>query len=319
MSKIALVIGNSNYGEDDVSGRQDAILMNTALKQLGFTWTKQVPDGDLVTIRAALKDFKDQMDGASVVVFFYSGHGFQLDRKNYLYPIDGTLDSLGSLSLDEVQVVLGFASNTAVKLVILDACRTEKGLPDGAPQGFDQEQAPPLPGSLYAFAAGPNLVAASGKPDGTSPYTAALLRHIREPGLSLGDLFGTVLAELMKVGQSPAFLNNGVPLGFFLRDPVTVNARVDQADDDLILVLPGGIALDANDQKEKVLTLKSGDNPISLLVFNEKTFHNGQSWEKTEGWEYDLKVTLPDGSVVPFTDSEDVVFKDGPHHGSCSK
>src|SRR4051794_10638599 len=46
-NRIALVMGNTAYGGDDVSGRTDALAMADYLTQIGFTVLPPVLDGDL--------------------------------------------------------------------------------------------------------------------------------------------------------------------------------------------------------------------------------------------------------------------------------
>jgi hypothetical protein len=326
-TRFAVVIGNSNYPGEEVSGEKDARAMEQYLKQLDFTVLEPVLNGSREQMINRLKDLGPLIRGrASVVVFFYSGHGYQQDHENYLMPVGGSIDPASSVPLRRVQEELALAPDGAIKLILLDACRDEQNLPKGALRGFDQSQAPSLPHTLYAFATGPNQSAPSGTALGFSPYTSALLEHLRDPGLELVDLLDQVHTRLEKRGQLPSFVNYGVPGTFTLRAPVLVRAKVEKADDDLLVILNDKIVLDANEASERDLRLNAGRNDLTLLVSNGKTFHNGQTWERTEGWSYDLALSRPDGTEILCSDNGQPVrcfkdqgetepFKDGPHHG----
>src|SRR6478609_3517467 len=111
MNKIALVIGNSNYGDDNtVSGVEDAKAIAECLEQqLGFEMLPSVLDGNLQAAKDALDNFGKKIRAADVVVFFYSGHGFQSEGKNYLLPPGGSVSTAGALLLDDVLQRLGRA------------------------------------------------------------------------------------------------------------------------------------------------------------------------------------------------------------------
>lgn len=325
--RYALVIGNSRYGgNNDVSGYKDALAMDDHLKDLDFE-VILVPNGDMAAMTKGLEDLKEKLGQASVVVFFFAGHGFQVDRQNYLVPINSgnTVDPRNSLALNTVKQTLALASG-AVKLVILDACRTEKRLAEGAKQGLAEP--PDLDDTLYAYATGTDETAESGSADGQSPYTTAVLRYLGEPGLTFFEILDKARSDLIRdYGQAPTQFNSGVPSDFRLRDAVFVDAEVDErVDDDLIVVLNGKVVLSAKQQLKQRLFLKAGDNDLILMVANGNSFHQGQTWERAEGWGYEMTLRAPERQKVTcleedrevpcsFEGHEEVPFKSGPHHG----
>jgi len=319
-ARIALVIGNSLYGGgEEISGTRDAIDMKDYLEQLGFTVLEPVLNGGLADMEKALTNLKSQIAGASVVVFFYSGHGYQVNGRNFLMPIGGSIEPSSSLPLQSVEQIL-IRAPEALKLVILDACRDQKKLPPEALAGFAEPTKPPRR-IIYAFAASSGSRAASGSTkDDRSPYTTALLRHLREPGLEIREFLARVNADVTRDSggrQRPIVVGlDELPEGFFMRPPVVIQAKISKADDDLLVLLHGEIALAASRQRERELRLKAGDNPFALLVANGKSFHNNHDWDVTEGWNYEMKLELPDGTEEVFQDNgESTPFKDGPHHG----
>jgi hypothetical protein len=333
--RYALVIGNSNYTtREKISGFEDGRLMKEYLEQLHFTFVKFVPDGTKSEMEAALEEFSKRISRASLVIFFYSGHGFQVRDRNYLLPTDGTINSAdpGRMAMPLLDVVakLGLADQ-AIKLIILDACRDDRQRPTNVNPGLAKLPAPPEK-TTYAFAAAYGQVAASGPQDSLSPYSAALLNHLREAGLAVRDLFVQVRSEVLDKSngaQEPRSEGlDAVPADLYLRDPVIIKTDIfDGPDDDLLVLLNGDIALNwgADERQNVPLRLKAGPNKLLILASNQKTFRNGQTWERTEGWHYGMNLLGEDGSELPclegvrrvpcFTGEEEVPFKDGPHHG----
>jgi hypothetical protein len=325
--RYALVIGNSHYGGgEEVSGVEDARRMKKALLQLGFDDVSIVTDGSRDQMLRSLDELGRRIRQAAVVVFFFSGHGFQSGAENYLMPVDGSVYPQSSLPLARVKIALNQAPNDAIKLVFLDACRNVKQLPPGA-QGLKEEQAPASPRTLYAFAAGPGEVTPARAASEVSPYSDALLHYMKEPGIKITELLDKVSSDLTLRGVLPSYVINSVPPDFYLRDPVLVRAEVDNVDGDLLVVVNGEVALNSNEQSRTMLPLKAGHNELRLLMSKGKSFHNGQSWSITEGWSYSLKIGLsatggiscqgPGQSGYCFSGHEESPFKDGPHHGGA--
>ncbi len=131
-----------------------------------------------------LKDFKDSLDDYDVALFYFAGHGIQVDGANYLLAIDTDCSSsiyvkYSSLSLDKV---LDCMDNSSVltKIVILDACRNNpwerSWNRDISARGLASVYAPK--GTIIGFATSPGEVASDGGVGRNGAYTAALLQHI---------------------------------------------------------------------------------------------------------------------------------------------
>ena len=355
--RYALVIGNSYSGTERVSGRKDAETMGSYLCELGFNVLSPVYNGTGERMRLALTELEGKIGDAEVVLFFYSGHGFQYNDVNYFLPINFTVDLSRldlNISLDEVMRSLSKAPDPASKLVFLDACRTsaevrvENGGVLGTVQGWREGLAKPPENApkrtLFAYAASYNQPAVSGPPNGYSPYTAALLESIREPGLEIRDLLARVHAEVLKKTkrrQTPKEEGIGaLPDRLYLRPPVSVTMKIGQADDDLLVLLNGEVVRSFRQNQEALaegrelapVELKAGENDLLLMVYNQRSYRNAQVWNKAEGWNYQLQLSRPDGSIrivgqdggryrcpngqdICLQGGEEVPFKDGPHHG----
>lgn len=213
--RVALVMGNSAYRTVAPlpNPANDARLMAEALKSLGFELVGGRALTDLAgkaDMEQAVQRFGEMVKGAAVGVFFYAGHGVQVDGKNYLVPVGANVAARTQIKyqLLDADYVLDemAAAGTQVNVVVLDACRNnpfgDRGLRDVA-AGLAQIMAPK--GTLLAYSTAPGRTAADGAGN-NSPFTQALARHIRTPGLRIDDVFMRVGVEVeQKTGgeQSP--------------------------------------------------------------------------------------------------------------------
>jgi len=217
--RVALVIGNSGYKNtvELTNPSHDATDVAAALRTLGF----EVVFGDNLDRHGtedALQRFTRLARGADVALFFYAGHGMQFGGRNYLMPIDAQLQDEVSVryemtAMDDVREAL--QASPGVKIMILDACRNNplaerlsrsiasktRAIP--VVQGFSPVA--PDDGMLVEYSTQPNQVADDGTAH-NSPFTAALLTHLKEPGLEIGTMFRRVGNDVYKAtngAQSP--------------------------------------------------------------------------------------------------------------------
>ena len=89
MDRIALVIGNSDYSNVGKlnNPKNDANDIASILCKLNFDVTK-IMDASLIDIQQAVNDFLQALDEYAVGLFYYAGHGMQIDGKNYIIPVD---------------------------------------------------------------------------------------------------------------------------------------------------------------------------------------------------------------------------------------
>ena len=167
---------------------------------------KQADDLDRVAMEEALADFSDMAAGADIALVFYAGHGMEVDRRNYLIPVDAKLETdrrvpFETVSLDHVMDALDGVKG--VRIVLLDACRNNPfstsmkmtSSSRSAERGLARIEA--SKGTLISFSAKEGTVAADGQ-GRNSPYTAALLSNLKTPGLEIGLLFRKVRDSVLK-------------------------------------------------------------------------------------------------------------------------
>jgi Caspase domain len=198
--RIALVVGNSNYQNVARLNNpsSDARLMADTLRALGFAIVGNGAQVDLdkAAFDNAVRTFGRQLQGAEVGLFYYAGHGLQVRGANYLVPVDANPVREADLDfeLEDVGLVLRQmeGAGTRLNIVFLDACRNNpfggRGL-RALETGLAQMRAPE--GTLISFATQPGSVAQDGS-NGHSPFTAALARTIRKPGLGIFDALNEV-------------------------------------------------------------------------------------------------------------------------------
>ena len=205
--RVALVVGNSDYRYTTGlrNPRNDANDMAAALQRLGFSVISGMDLG-VDGFYDKLARFRDATRGSSVALFFYAGHGIQVDGQNYLAPVDADLrDKLdlrrGAVALDDVME----AMRGETRLVFLDACRSNPfsrflSSTRGASRGLARVHAgggsANRGGTLIAFATAPDDVADDGV-GRNSPFTAGLLKHISAPGMSVTDMLTRVRKTVM--------------------------------------------------------------------------------------------------------------------------
>jgi len=199
-NRVALVVGNAHYKfiPSLANPAGDARLMAKTLRDLGFTLIGDAAQLDLdkAALDEAIRTFGAKLRGADVGLFYYAGHGLQLRGTNYLVPTGAnpTREADADFELDDLSLVLRQmeASGTRLNLVMLDACRNNPFAGRGfraIDAGLAQIRAPE--GTLISFATQPGSIALDGV-DGNSPYTKALAKTIRRPGLGVFDVFNNV-------------------------------------------------------------------------------------------------------------------------------
>jgi hypothetical protein len=194
----ALVIGNAKYpsGEGLANPVNDAIDFGAKLKTYGF---EVIVATDCIAkdMEIQLKYFSKLLDLHDVGLFFFAGHGMQIEGSNYLLALDTdmqgeTFAKHTSLSLDKVVEVMA-NSKASTKIIVLDACRYnpwERRWSRGpGSRGLASVYAPK--GTIIGFATSPGEVAYDGiGRNGT--YTSALLQHIDTPDCTIETMFKRV-------------------------------------------------------------------------------------------------------------------------------
>jgi hypothetical protein len=157
--KYAVVVGISDYPgeEEDLNGpRQDAAMFRDVLvSRYGFAEQNVVTltdrNGNRDQIINAFRRYLSQAGPSGTVVFYYSGHGTQLDENALLtgaddperdgkdeaiYVWDSGAEEKGSFILDDELGILANEQGAGRVLIVLDACYSGTGsrAPGGTPK-----------------------------------------------------------------------------------------------------------------------------------------------------------------------------------------
>ena len=210
--RVALVVGNAAYERVPklINPANDARDMAAALKALGFEVVEGFDLNKAAFDRKVL-DFAAAVEGASIGIFFYAGHGLQVAGQNYLAPVDAQLSTPTALDFElmKVEVIQRVMErSTKTNVLFLDACRDN---PLGrnlvrslgtrsAEVGKGLAQIEAGSGTLISFSTQPGAVAVDGK-GRNSPYSEALIKHISSSNDDLNAVLISVRNDVMTATQ----------------------------------------------------------------------------------------------------------------------
>ncbi|GBU17864.1 MULTISPECIES: caspase family protein [Methylobacterium] len=195
-TRVALVIGNAAYRGLGplVNPANDAGDVAAALKARSFE-VLQGTDLDRQAMERLLAAFLAKAREADLSLFYYAGHGFQVDRQNYLVPVDAAIrsrDDVEGQTISLQALTAALQGGRGNHLVFLDACRNnplrgaaaargeaDANLKDGLAKVEDTA------GFLFAYATRPDHVAFDGG-GRNSPYAQAFLGHLGTRGQEIG-------------------------------------------------------------------------------------------------------------------------------------
>lgn len=197
--RVALVIGNKNYRVAPLqNSANDANDLADMLKQKNFEVTRVI-DGTRLEMRSAIRDLAEKIAAGAIGLFYYSGHGVQVDDDNFLVPVDANYEYKEEVPdmCVSVSSILRFmeTSNNRLNIIILDACRNSpfKSFSRSGEKGMRRVEAPT--GSIVAYSTAPGKTAS----DGTSRnglYTSKLIKYMNVPGMKIEDIFKQVRIEV---------------------------------------------------------------------------------------------------------------------------
>jgi hypothetical protein len=205
LNRIALIIGNANYESSPLKNPvNDANDMAFVLKQKGFAVTL-LKDASQRQMEKAIKNFGVSLRNGGVGLFFYAGHGMQVNGINYLIPIGSNIELEEDIKYDSVNanrvLTLMESADNEFNMVFLDACRNNpfsRSFRSGS-RGLAQMDAPT--GSLIAYATAPGSIAADGN-GRNGLFTGQLIKHMQVPDLELTKMMKEVRKQVLKESEN---------------------------------------------------------------------------------------------------------------------
>jgi uncharacterized caspase-like protein len=225
LPRLALVIGNSRYGAAPLANpANDANGIAAALKQTGFAVDLQL-DARKAAMEAAIRGFAGSLAKQPAVgLFYFAGHGMQLDWRNFLVPVDAALktaDDVLKQAVDIGALLEGLTkAHNPMNIIILDACRDNPfatGIKTTG-KGLSQMDAPI--GTLLAYATAPGNTASDGS-GSNGLYTENLLREMRAPQAKIEDVFKRVRLNVRRAsaGQQIPWESTSLEDDFYFIPP----------------------------------------------------------------------------------------------------
>src|ERR1700684_4060341 len=217
--RVALVMGNSSY--KNASSLPNTINDSTAIaalfKSVGFEGVISRADLGVVDFKRAVREFLLTAENADIAVVYYAGHGIEVGGTNYLIPVDARLGRDYDVEDEAValdRIIWALQSVKRLRLILLDACRDNPfpgrlrsaGIRSTMKGGLAKIEDVSAD-TLVAYAAKAGSVSYDGD-GGNSPYAAALLKHLAEPGLDIRIALGRVRDEVVSMtgGRQEPFI-----------------------------------------------------------------------------------------------------------------
>ncbi len=209
-NRTALIIGNAAYDFAPLRNPiNDAEDMADALQAAGFSVTL-VRNATQQQMNQAVDQFAASLTKEDIALFYFSGHGVQIDGRNYLVPVGVELTNQSDAKQQSVDLARATqaltGSGAAASILIMDACRNNplpvatRSLSRGLARQINAAT-----GTFVSFSTSPGAVALDGE-GRNSPYTKNLVTAIKTPGLNLEETFKRTLKavhEETKGAQTP--------------------------------------------------------------------------------------------------------------------
>ena len=204
--RLALVVGNARYPSAPLNNPEnDAHVVAATLRRLGFEVLEHV-NLPVKDFRRVLREYSKRVqDSDGTALFFYAGHGVQIDGRNYLLPVDiNVRDELEikdeAVDIDELFVSRLERARAQVRIIILDACRDNpfgtktRGLRTVG-TGLVEMGAR---GALIAYSSAPGATAEDGPPGTNSVFTRHMVKEMLVEGLEVEQMFKNVRVKVLR-------------------------------------------------------------------------------------------------------------------------
>ena len=201
-NRKALVIGNANYLDQTPLKNpiNDAKAVAAKLEQVGFEVTYK-EDLGVREFGRTLSAYERSLSGSDMSLFYYAGHGIEIDKQNYLIPVDAEITAPEDARYETVVLddAISASLNTGkLSMILIDACRDNpfSGKMSGGTRSVGRGLSIVDVGKgnvnqIISFAASSGEVAEDGSGQ-NSPYASAIIDLLDEPNLEIGKLFRLV-------------------------------------------------------------------------------------------------------------------------------
>ncbi len=216
--RVAIVLGNGNYVNTSTlpNPANDAARISAKLKKLGFQ-VETLIDASREDLEQLQMNAGRLLAKADVGLFFYAGHGLQIDGENYMVPVDATFadpDNVAQQLVSMTRFLSEMEKHADTNIIFLDACRNnpfadaiETQLSIGRSMSADGQteirdigkglaEMKASAGTLIAYATQPGNVAEDGT-GSNSPFTSGILQNISKPGVEIREILTQVRVSVL--------------------------------------------------------------------------------------------------------------------------
>ena len=186
-------------------------------------------------MKREIQAFGEKLQKGGVGLFYYAGHGIQVNGHNYLLPVGAAIEHEKQVEYEAVDMgavlsEMDYAHNR-LNIVIMDACRDNPFARSfrSISQGLASVDAPT--GTLVAYATAPGSVANDGQGD-NGVYTGELIRAMVQPGLKIEDVFKQVRSAVREAtgGRQVPWESSSLEGDFYFICPTAAGSRADSFD-----------------------------------------------------------------------------------------
>jgi uncharacterized caspase-like protein len=229
--RVALVIGNNNY--QGVLSKlsnpiNDAKSIKSILEKRGFQVIYS-EDSSKKSMRTRLNQFYVAIKKGGVGMFYFSGHGIEVDGQNYLIPVDAKIEAKSdtefeAISLNKITKRMQNIGNR-LNIVVLDACRNDPFSRSMGTGGLAKSE--PI-GMFVSYSTGAGSVSSDGRVGGNGLFTESLIKYMGQE-LDLRDVFQKTREDVyMKSNkkQFPAIYDQTIKGRFYFTPPSSSSSRV---------------------------------------------------------------------------------------------
>ncbi|NEW61542.1 caspase family protein, partial [Sulfurovum sp. bin170] len=190
--RVALIIGNNEY-KGNLSKLSnpinDARAIRDILKTRGFE-VMYIENTSEKAMKKSIKDFFRKIKNGGVGVFYFSGHGIEVDGENYLIPTDADIKEKSETESEAISLtkITNRMQNTnnRLNIIILDACRNSpfsRAMGSGGLSKIEPR------GLFVSYSTEAGKTASDGRVGGNGLFTKHLINYMKVPGLNLTDMF----------------------------------------------------------------------------------------------------------------------------------
>lgn len=242
--RVALVIGNNDY--QGVLSKlsnpvNDARAIKGMLEQRGFRVIYN-ENGTKRGMKKSLDEFYSSISQGGVGMFYFSGHGIEVDGQNYLIPVDAKIDAKSdteyeAIALNRITKRMQNIGNR-LNIVVLDACRNDPFSRSLGKGGLAKVE--PI-GMFVSYSTGAGSVASDGRAGGHGLFTESLIKYMGQP-LDLRDVFQKTRKDVYVQSnqkQFPAIYDQTINGKFYFTPPTgQSSSKMTQVEEQPIIIRP---------------------------------------------------------------------------------